>query len=98
MQARELLRRRIVLGETRFAELVLWQLAEPLPPCQHAYKYRLALVERGVCVIRYDNERGKGDHRHVGDEQNAYAFRDVDTLLADFLADIRRWNDEHPDH
>jgi len=31
----------------------------------HSFKYRLAHVVRGVCVLRDDNEAGRGDHRHV---------------------------------
>ena len=40
--------------------------------------------------IRYDNETGKGDHRHVGDREERYAFKDVETLVADFLEDIEK--------
>jgi hypothetical protein len=41
-------------------------------------------------MVRYDNETGKGDHRHEGDREEPYAFTDVETLVADFLADIAR--------
>ena len=75
----------------------------PLLPCAvvgslHRFKYRLAYVERGVCVLRYDNEAGKGDHRHYDGDESAYAFTTVEALIADFQNDIRRWNDEnsHP--
>jgi hypothetical protein len=33
---------------------------------RHQYKYRLVLVVNDDCVLRYDNEAGKGDHKHVG--------------------------------
>jgi tRNA (Thr-GGU) A37 N-methylase len=39
---------------------------QAVPPSTHAFKYRLAYVVGGECVLRYDNERGKGDHRHAG--------------------------------
>lgn len=58
-------------------------------------KYRLAYVVQGECVLRYDNERGKGDHRHVGTTEWAYAFTTPDQLMLDFNADIARWNHEH---
>ncbi|MDD5250315.1 MAG: DUF6516 family protein [Rhodocyclaceae bacterium] len=45
-------------------EVVVWELAEPLPPCTHLYKYRLFFGLPGECFVRYGNERGKGDHRH----------------------------------
>lgn len=97
MKAELLLRRRIVVSDTEFAELVLWRLPEPVPPCQHFFKYRLAFITNGVCVIRYDNERGKGDHRHVGLVESDYAFSNPDRLIADFRNDIERWRHEHRD-
>lgn len=57
---------RTVLGEAVFFEVVLWHLPDPVPGSAHPFKYRLALVVNGECVLRYDNERGKGDHRHIG--------------------------------
>lgn len=63
----------------------------------HGYTYRLALVVAGDCVLRYDNEAGKGDHVHIGAEERPYRFEGVDRLLADFETDVRRWLDEHGD-
>lgn len=50
--------------------VVIWRLKEPLPPCTHLFKYRLAYVADGACVLRYDDELGKGDHRHLGNREN----------------------------
>lgn len=97
MKAEQLLRRRIVMSETEFAELVLWRLPEPVPPCRHSFKYRLAFITNGICVIRYDNERGKGDHRHIGSVESPYEFSTHDRLIADFRDDIERWRHEHRD-
>ena len=36
------------------------------------WRNRLAYVVRGVCVLRYDNEAGKGDHRHFGSGERPY--------------------------
>lgn len=95
MKATELLRRRIVYREEAFAELVLWRLAAPAGGSVHWYKYRLAYVVGGECVLRYDNEAGKGDHRHFGDSERNYTFSSVDKLLSDFQRDIERWNREN---
>jgi Family of unknown function (DUF6516) len=57
----------------------------------------LAYVVRGVCVLRYDNEAGKGDHRHDRGKESAYSFIDPDKLIAAFQADIARWNRENSD-
>lgn len=84
MQAVHLARTRIAYSATAFAELVLWQLHKPLAGSVHAFKYRLAYVVHSVCVLRYDNEAGKGDHRHFGKKESAYAFTTPDQLIADF--------------
>ena len=65
-------------------EIVVWQLAEPLTPSTHIYKYRFYYGAAGVCRVRYDNERGKGDHRHLGEREEAYTFSTIEQLLADF--------------
>lgn len=95
MRAVALIRRRVVLAEDAFAEVAVWRVPEPAPPSAHCFKYRLAYVVAGECVLRYDNERGKGDHRHVGTVAAAYVFSTPDRLMADFNADIARWNHEH---
>ena len=97
MKARPLVDRRIVLTETVFAELVLWELPAPLAGSPHRFKYRLALVAGGACVLQYDNEAGKGDHLHDEGGERPYRFGGVDGLIADFMADARRWLDEHRD-
>lgn len=43
----------------------------------------LALIVGGECVLRYDNERGKGDHRHFRDQESTYAFVSVEKLMDD---------------
>lgn len=44
----------------------------------------VALVADGVCVLRYDNEAGKGDHRHLGNREYLYDFRGPDDFRFDF--------------
>ena len=95
MNAVEVLRTRIPFSETAFAELVLWRVPTPVAGSVHEFKYRLAYVVGGVCVVRYDNEVGKGDHRHFGGKERAYAFKTPDKLIADFQRDIARWNREN---
>lgn len=95
MKAEPLLRRRIILATDAFAEVAVWRVPEPVPPSEHPFKYRLAYVVKGVCVLRYDNERGKGDHRHLDGIEADYAFASPEQLMLDFNADIARWNHEH---
>ncbi len=83
-----IMRERTDLGDA-FVELLIWQLPRRLPGSDHRYKYRMALVKQGVCVVRYDNEAGKGDHRHVGEREEPYEFVDVDTLIRDFVEAVK---------
>ncbi len=86
-----ILDQRLAVGTSAFAELVVWRVPEPVSASSHVFKYRLAFVIDGVCVLRYDNEAGKGDHRHVGTVEKAYAFATPAQLLADFWADVDNW-------
>ena len=95
MKAVQLVSTRIAYSESAFAELVLWRLPKPLKGSAHAFKYRLAYVVRGECVLRYDNEVGKGDHRHFGKKESVYAFTTPDQLITDCQKDIARWNHEN---
>ena len=82
---------RHVLDARTFVEIVVWRLPRPVRGSAHRFKYRLALVADGVCVLRYDNEAGKGDHRHVDDAQEPYDFTAPEALLADFWSDVEAW-------
>jgi hypothetical protein len=98
MKAALLLRERIVHSEDSFAEILLWKLPRPLAGSSHAFKYRLAFVVQGECVIRFDNEAGRGDHLHVGTRETRYPFVSPERLVADFERQIGRWNraNRHP--
>lgn len=98
MKANLIFRQRIYLGNGLMKEIVIWQLPRCLPGSDHPYKYRMALVEAGNCILRYDNEAGKGDHRHIDDREEAYAFSTIEQLLDDFEASIRRYQDGHSDN
>jgi hypothetical protein len=91
MNAELMLNERHAISETAFVELVVWRLPAPLPYSPHRFKYRLALVVRGTCVLRYDNETGKGDHKHVGRDESPYDFTTPQALLNDFWNDVDAW-------
>ena len=86
-----LLEERRNLAEDRVVELVVWQVPHPVRGSTHQFKYRLAFVVNGECVLRYDNEAGKGDHRHVGAVESPYTFTTPEQLYADFMADVTNW-------
>lgn len=70
-------------------EMVVWQVPKPVPPSEHPFKYRLVFVLDSKRVIGYDNERGKGDHRHVGNAEMPYTFVDETRLIEDFWQDVK---------
>ena len=91
MNATLLYRERLAIAEDRFVEMVVWQLETPAKGSSHRFKYRLALVVSGRCVLRYDNEVGKGDHRHGAGRETPYLFVDPQRLLEDFWRDVDAW-------
>ncbi|WP_084604526.1 toxin-antitoxin system TumE family protein [Desulfonatronum thioautotrophicum] len=95
MRAIQIFRRRVVLAVDAFIDVVAWKVPEPVPPSTHRFKYRLAYVVTGACVVRFDNERGKGDHCHIDGLELPYTFINSDQLMADFQAAVARWNHEH---
>ena len=72
-------------------EGVIWELPAPTPHSEHHIKYRLVYVVDGERVVGYDNERGKGDHKHKRGAQAPYVFKDVPTLIRDFLQDVQEF-------
>jgi hypothetical protein len=91
MGAELLLQERRVLTEDSFVELVVWRIPTPVPGSVHRFKYRLALVVQGKCVLRYDNEAGKGDHKHLEGVETSYSFTSSAQLLTDFWKDVDHW-------
>ena len=91
MKAELVIRRRIVFDDRDFAEMVVWRVPGGVPPAQHGFKYRFAYIVDGTRVVGFDNERGKGDHRHEDGAEHAYRFISVDALLTDFVEAITRW-------
>jgi hypothetical protein len=91
MSGKLLLNERHVLSEEAFVEIVVWRLPSPLSGSRHGFKYRLALVVKGDCVLRYDNEAGKGNHKQIGGEEIPYGFSTPNALLDDFWNDVDDW-------
>ena len=88
MQAELITRFKDLTAEADVIELVVWRLPRPVPPSTHGFKYRAAYVVGGVRVLGYDNERGKGDHRHLGGRELPYTFTSVDQLVEDFIVAV----------
>lgn len=82
---------RNVFADGSLIEMVAWRVPSPVPPSEHGYEYRLVYVVDGERVVGFDNERGKGDHCHIGDSERIYRFETVDRLVDDFLREVEKW-------
>ena len=89
MKGNLLFHQRIGYDDGTIVEMVLWRVPLPVPPSVHSLKYSLFYGSPGVRNVGYDNERGKGDHRHFQGVETVYVFSTVEQLIADFWADVR---------
>jgi hypothetical protein len=86
MAATKLVSTKRVYADGTIVEAVVWLLSEPVPPCTHRYKYRLFYGRHRERIIGFDNERGKGDHKHWLGVETPYEFTTLGQLLTDFEA------------
>lgn len=87
MKAELLFDQRIDYDDGAIVEMVLWRVNSPVPPSTHSLKYSLFYGRPGIREVGYDNERGKGDHRHFQGAETTYAFATVEQLMEDFWSD-----------
>jgi len=81
--------RKSVLESGAIIQIRVWRLPRPTHERPHGLKYSLLYGQPGERIIGYDNESGKGDHRHYRDHEETYTFVSLAKLIADFEADIR---------
>ena len=91
MKALVLVDERIKQGDNAFAELRVVRVPESVRGSAHIFKYSLSLVVEGECVLRYDNEAGKGDHYHRDGVELPYRFTTMPALLNDFWQQVDEW-------
>ena len=88
MAAQPITRFKNVNPDGSILELVVWKVDTPVPPTEHGYKYRAVYVLDGQRIVGFDNERGKGDHRHLDGKELPYSFTSVEQLVEDFIAAV----------
>jgi len=97
MKAERLLHQRVWISKNELIEMKIWRVPCPVPPCNHEYKYSLVYIRDGQRIIGFDNERGKGDHCHLGDKEIRYDFTSTDNLIRDFLELLKEHQPHEPD-
>ena len=70
-------------------EYVVWKLPKPTAERPHGYKYRYYYGKDNKRLVGYDNESGKGDHKHIGEHEYPYRFINLEQLTKDFLLDVQ---------
>jgi hypothetical protein len=79
---------KVVFNDRAIQEMVVPRVTAPVAPARHGFKYRVFYDFAGRRLIGYDNERGKGDHRHIEGREERYEFHGWEALIDDFLADV----------
>jgi len=81
---------KFVYADGAIREMSIWQLPESSNERPHELKYSLFYGFPGSRLVGYDNEKGKGDHRHYENAEESYSFNSVEQLVEDFKSDIER--------
>jgi hypothetical protein len=88
MDAELVISDKVIFDDGAIQEIIIWRVPGSVRPSMHAFKYRLFYGYPGRRLIGYDNERGKGDHRHIREREESYQFRGWEILLDDFFRDV----------
>lgn len=92
MMPRALLLRseKAILPDGSIVQITIWRLPKATGERPHGLKYSLFYGRPGERIIGYDNETGKGDHRHYREKEERYQFVSLDRLIADFYEDVQK--------
>lgn len=94
MKARRIFYDRMDFSDGSILEMTIWSVPKPVHGSNHLLKYSLFYGRPGTRLIGYDNQRGKGDHRHIGNREEPYSFTTPEVLIADFLSEVKRLRGE----
>ncbi len=67
----------------------VWRVATPVLPSDHRFKYSFYYGRPGERLVLFDNERGKGDHKHIREVESTYGFESIESLTWDFMAAVQ---------
>jgi len=74
MKATRMIAEKEVWTDGTIVEIMVWRLPRATADRPHGFKYRLYCGRAGRCLVRFDDEAGKGDHVHYGRRQRPYRF------------------------
>ena len=93
-KAEKILDVRNVFDDGSFLIIRVWRVVDPVPPSPHRFKYSFFYGRAGKRLVLFDNECGKGDHKHIGEIESGYVFESIAKLTADLMAEVRRIRSE----
>ena len=74
--------KKVIYPDLCIAEIVVWQFLHTTPERPHGYKYRINdCTADGTAVVRYENETGNGNNKHIGALDPPYEFESLDILF-----------------
>jgi Family of unknown function (DUF6516) len=82
--------RRLDLTDGTIIQIRIWRLPSTTAERPHGLKYSLFYGRKSERIVGYDNEAGKGDHRHYRDREEPYSFTTMEKLIADFWIDVKK--------
>lgn len=81
---------KLVLDDGAIIQIIVWRLPTATRERPRGLKYSLFHGRPGERIVGYDNETGKGDHRRYRDREETYRFTNYETLIRDFMNDVRK--------
>ena len=78
---------KLTLDNGGIVQIRIWRLERVTAERPHGLKYSLFYGRPGERIVAYDNEAGKGDHRHYRGRDEPYRFTTFEDLIADFWHD-----------
>lgn len=90
MKATLIIHTKAVYDDGSIVEMTVWRVPRRVHGSDHEFKYSLFYGRDGARIVGYDNEAGKGDHRHLDGDETPYTFATIEQLIEDFKVDVRR--------
>jgi hypothetical protein len=84
------LNEKTVFEDGSILQVRIWFVPTSVPPTRHRYKYSLFYRRPGERIVGFDNERGKGDHKHVLGVKTQFRFVSIAQLLTEFRTEVER--------
>jgi len=89
MQAKKLAHEKYVTEQGDIIEVVIWEVPKS-HHFPHGVKYRMAYIHENKRTFGYDNERGKGHHKHLFGQEKQIEFESWEKLVKQFRNQVEK--------